>query len=63
MVARLFKEENGFYLMRFYFNTDIALKTPIYEVEVLPRNEEDTWVFELVASADNHERKECQKNG
>lgn len=58
IVARLFKEENGTFVLLFYFNVDAKLKSPLARVEVLPKNQKDTWVFEEFASELLTERKE-----
>ena len=58
IVAKLFKEESGTYVLLFYFNVDATLKTPLARVEVLPKNQKDTWVFEEFASELLTERKE-----
>lgn len=41
IVCKLFKDKSEKYILRFYFNVDAALKTPVFECEVCPNVNEN----------------------
>lgn len=41
IVCKLFKDKSEKYILRFYFNVDAALKTPVFECEVCPKVNEN----------------------